>query len=307
MVVLYNDLDGSRQPALAGEGREEGEYHTVVESANDTQRWAYETLLVDHDRGVAKVTLNRPQQMNAFDATMSAELAAAITALDDADDVRAIVITGAGRAFSAGADVSGGAPPGTSESPTQATQPPPLRPWELRTPIIAAINGAAVGMGLTYPLMWDIRIAAEDAKLGLVFTRRGLVPEGNASWLLSRLIGASAAIELLLTGRIFTGAEAARLGLVTRAVPRDEVVDQAMELAIDVAENTGPAAVAATKRLFYRQLEQGDRWAARVEELDFFRWFGKQPDAGEGVRSFLEKRPPQWQGVSRRDLPEGLW
>ena len=154
--------------------------------------------------------------------------------------------------------------------------------------------------------MWDIRIAAEDAKLGLVFTRRGLVPEGNASWLLSRLIGASAALELLLTGRIFSGREAAELGLVTRAVPRDDVVETALALAIDLAENTSPAAVAVTKKMFYKYLEQGDRWAARVEELDLFRWAGQQSDAGEGVRSFLEKRPPEWTGVSRDDLPDNM-
>ena len=270
----------------------------------------YETLLVEHDGGVALVTLNRPDRMNAFDAVMSAELTDAITRLDDADDCRVIVITGAGRAFSAGADMAGGSTPGTGESgsdaPTQVA-PPPLRPWELRTPIIAAINGAAVGMGLTYPLMWDIRIAAEDAKLGLVFTRRGLVPEGNASWLLPRLVGASVALELLLTGRIFTGREAADLGLVTRAVPADEVLPTAMELARDIAVNTAPASIAVTKRLFYKYLEETDRWAARVEELEMFRWAGSQPDAGEGVRSFLEKRPPDWTGVGRDDLPEGLW
>ena len=270
---------------------------------------SYETLLLDHDRGVTVVTLNRPDQMNAFNATMTAELSSAITALDSDDEVRVIVVTGAGRAFSAGADMSGGATPGASAADSGATPPPapPLRPWELRTPIIAAINGAAVGMGITYPLMWDIRIAAEDAKLGFVFTRRGLVPEGNASWLLSRLIGASAALELLLSGRIFSGREAADLGLVTKAVPRADVVPAAVELATDMAINTAPASIALTKRMFYKYLEQGDRWDARLEELEMFRWAGKQPDAGEGVRSFLEKRQPEWTCVSREDLPEGWW
>jgi len=207
--------------------------------------------------------------------------------------------------------MAGGATPGSGASqdsaPSGASEPPPLRPWELRTPIIAAINGAAVGMGLTYPLMWDIRIAADDAKLGLVFTRRGLVPEGNASWLLSRLIGASAALELLLTGRIFSGSEAAELGLVTRAVPRAEVLDVALEIARDIAANTAPASIAATKRMFYNYLEQNDRWEARVDELEAFRWASQQPDAAEGVRSFLEKRPPEWSGVSRSDLPSALF
>jgi enoyl-CoA hydratase/carnithine racemase len=269
----------------------------------------YETLLLDHDRGVTVVTLNRPEQLNAFNGEMTADLVAAITALDADDDTRVIVITGAGRAFSAGADVSGSTPPGTGDgrARTASAGPPPLKPWTLRTPIVAAINGAAVGMGLTYPLMWDIRIAAEDAKLGLVFTRRGLVPEGNASWLLSRLIGASRALELLLSGRILLGSEAADIGLVTRAVPRSDVLDTALDLAVDIAQNASPNAVAVTKRLFYNYLESGDRWAARVEELEYFDWARRQPDAVEGVKSFLEKRTPDWTGVSRDTLPEGLW
>ena len=266
----------------------------------------YETLLVDRDGGVAVVTLNRPEQLNAFNPTMTAEMQVCLAALDDDDDVRAIVVTGAGRAFSAGADVGGGTTPGQGERAVtdDPPAPPSLRPWELRTPVIAAINGAAVGMGMTWPLMWDIRIAAEDAKIGLVFVRRGLVPEGNCSWLLPRLIGASAAIELLLTGRMIRGSEAAELGLVTRAVPRDEVLSAAVDIAHDIAVNCAPAAVAATKRLFYRYLELDDRWAARVEELDIFRWMGTRPDAGEGVRSFLEKRDPAWTDVTRHDLPE---
>jgi len=274
----------------------------------------YNTLLLDQDRGVSVLTLNRPERMNAFNAEMTTELAAAIEALDDDDDVRAIVVTGAGRAFSAGADISGGTTPGSESSRSddstssepRRSGPPPLRPWELRTPIIAAINGAAVGMGLTYPLMWDIRVAAEDAKLGLVFTRRGLVPEGNASWLLSRLVGASVAIELLLTGRIFSGREAADMGLVSRAVPAGDVLDTAVEIATDIAANTAPAAVAVTKQLFYRYLEAADRWDARVEELELFRWATQQPDAREGALSFVEKRPPEWTGVSREDLPDGF-
>jgi enoyl-CoA hydratase/carnithine racemase len=301
LVVLYNDLGERCQPPAVTGPRGE----VLAEAAT------YQTLLLEHHQGVGVITLNRPDQMNAFNAVMTAELTAAMTALDDDDETRVILVTGAGRAFSAGADMAGGSTPGTADdaAPTDSKPPavPQLRPWELRTPIVAAINGAAVGMGLTYPLMWDIRIAAEDAKLGLVFTRRGLVPEGNASWLLSRLVGASVALELLLSGRIFTGAEAAQMGLVTRAVPRAEVLDTAMSIAVDIAQNTAPGSVAVTKRMFYKYLEQNDRWAARVEELEMFRWATGQPDAGEGVRSFLEKRPPEWTGVGRDDLPEGLW
>lgn len=265
----------------------------------------YQTLLVAQAAGVTTITLNRPEQLNAFDATMTAELSDAIVRFDAEDATRAIVVTGAGRAFSAGADVSGSRPPGSDDdAPAGPVEPPRLRPWELRTPIIAAINGAAVGMGLTYPMMWDIRIVAEDAKLGFVFTRRGLVPEGNASWLLPRLVGAGTALELLLTGRIFSGTEAARIGLATRAVPRHEVLEAATDLAIDIAANTAPAAVAVTKRMMYEFMQDGDRWAARRRELEMFAWARQQPDAGEGVRSFIEKRAPAWSGVSVADIPE---
>lgn len=266
----------------------------------------FETLLVEHDRGVTVLTLNRPERRNAFDSVMTNELARAMRVLDDDDAVRVIVVTGAGKAFSVGADISDGIVPGRGARREGPSDPVLLRPWELRTPVIAAINGAAVGMGLTYPLMWDIRIAAEDAKMGFVFTRRGLVPEGNASWLLSRLVGASVAIELLLTGRIFSGAEAERLGLVSKAVPANQVLDNAVELAADIAANTSPAATAVTKRLFYRSLEQPDRIEARREELEYFRWASGQPDAKEGVQAFLEKRIPEWTCISRDHLPEGF-
>src|SRR5918994_552508 len=259
----------------------------------------YETLLVELDRGVALVTLNRPEQLNAFNRQMTTELWDALSTFEADASVRSIVVTGAGRAVFARAALGWGVLGGAEDadangSAERAASALDTRPWEMGTPIVAAINGAAVGMGLTYPLMWDIRIAAEDAKLGLVFTRRGLLPEGNSLWLLSRLIGASRALELLITGRIFSGKEAAELGIVTRAVPTAEVLDTALELAVDIATNTSPTSVALTKRLFYRYLDHGDRMAARKEELDAFRWMTGQPDAREGVAAFREKRPPNW-------------
>jgi enoyl-CoA hydratase/carnithine racemase len=270
----------------------------------------YETVLVDVDRGVALLTLNRPDQLNAFNRQMTAELLDALATFDADDAVRAIVVTGAGRAFCAGAELGAGVI-ATGDGPEDGGTPGDggeqegdaatrrdgalaVRPWEMGTPIIAAINGAAVGMGLTYPLMWDIRIAAEDAKLGLVFTRRGLLPEGNSLWLLARLVGASRAVELLLTGRTFSGREAVDLGVVSRAVPAGEVVDTALELAADIAANTSPTAVALTKRLVYRYLEEDDRMAARAEELELFGWMARRADAREGMAAFREKRPPRW-------------
>ncbi len=266
----------------------------------------YETLLVDVDGGVATLTLNRPDRMNAFNHEMSTELVRAFDALERADEVRAIVVTGAGRAFCAGVDLDGGLPKGDEtrrhwrSSETAAT----FRPWEMRTPIIAAINGAAVGLGLTYPMLWDIRVAAEDAKLGFVFNRRGFLPEGNSLWLLSRMLGASCALELLLTGRLFSGREAAEMRLVSRALPREEVLPAAQEIARDIAENTAPASTAITKRLFYSYLECSDRLAARAEELDYVRWTMEQPDFREGMSAFREKRAPRWPGMA--DLPAGL-
>lgn len=266
---------------------------------------SYETLLVQIEAGVATLTLNRPDRMNAFNHTMSTELARAFGALDRADEVRAIVVTGAGRAFCAGVDIDGGLPAsgGAPKHWRSEASSASFRPWEMRTPIIAAINGAAVGLGLTYPMLWDIRVAAEDAKLGFVFNRRGFLPEGGSLWLLSRQIGASCAMELLLTGRIFDGREAAEMKLVSRAVPTDEVLPAAREIARDIAENTAPASTAITKRLFYSFLETPDRLSARAEELDFVRWTMEQPDFREGMTAFREKRTPHWTGT---ELPAGL-
>jgi enoyl-CoA hydratase/carnithine racemase len=177
-----------------------------------------------------------------------------------------------------------------------------LSPWKFATPILVAINGAAVGLGLTLTLQCDVRIAADDAKLGFVFTRRGLLPEANSLWLLSRAIGTSRALELLLTGRTFSGAEAAQLGLVSRAVPKAEVLDATMEVARDIAANTAPEAIALTKQMFYEFLTTGDREAARAEEREGFHWLVNQPDAKEGMRSFLERRPPEWGGSKHSDF-----
>jgi enoyl-CoA hydratase/carnithine racemase len=269
----------------------------------------YQTLLVEVDAGVAVVTLNRPEARNALNSQMAYDLGHAFATLDADDAVRAIVVTGAGSAFCAGADLGTSTPFGPNGDSGPIDGYPAvsqISPWELSTPIIAAINGAAVGVGITYPLQWDVRIANRNAKLGFVFTRRGLIPEGNSLWLLPRVVGTSAAMELLLTGRIFTGAEAAAMGLVTTAVAADEVVPTAMALAHDIADNTSPVSVAITKKLFYRYLETGDRQAARAEERELFLWTARQADAAEGIASFLEKRAPSWKMSKTADRPEQM-
>lgn len=270
-----------------------------------------ESLRVDRDGAVATVTLDRPDQMNGWDWVMHRELGRAYAELDADDGIRAIVLTGAGRAFCAGALLAGGGGTfdGRRHDPAVADDGsgrPLLGAEQTVTPVIAAVNGAAVGAGITMALACDIRIVAETAKLGFVFTRRGMVADGDLLWSLPRTIGYAAAMELLLTGRIFDGAEAARLGLATRAVPVDDVLPTARAIAADIAENTAPVAVAITKHLARQLREEPDREAARRRQWELFRWIGTTPDAKEGVDAFLERRPPVWTMSATDDLPEAL-
>lgn len=272
----------------------------------------FQQIAVERDGPVAQITLNRPTRLNAWTWTMSAELARAFDELDSDDSCRAIVITGAGRAFCAGADLGGGGGTfsgesdaiGTGDDAVAALRARPAR--QLSTPIIAAINGAAVGAGLTMTMEWDLRVAAEDAKLGFVFNRRGVMPDADLLWLIPRLIGASAAMDLLLTGRIFLGREAFHLGLVHRCAPRDRVLDVALDLARDIAANTAPVSAAITKRVLWDYLAEPDREAARLRQHRLFAWTGQQADAAEGVMAFLEKRDPDWKLSKTRDYPEEL-
>ncbi len=275
-------------------------------------RAEYEQIFVDRRGSVALVTLDRPEQMNAWTWTMAAELANEFASLDADDSCRAIIVTGAGRAFCAGVDLGGGE--STFSGKSEAVGPRDAaaaalaadRPYRLKTPIIAAINGAAVGAGLTMTMEWDLRVVSEEAKLGFVFNRRGIMPDADLLWIVPRLIGASAAMDLLLTGRIFRGPEAERLGLVHRCVPRDDVVDTAMELAEDIATNTGPLSAAITKRVLWEFLEETDRAAALKRQQQLFAWTGRQADAREGVMAFLERRDPEWSLSKNGDYPEDL-
>jgi enoyl-CoA hydratase/carnithine racemase len=260
---------------------------------------------VEQDGSIARIILCRPERLNAFTPQMGVALFDAIAELDRDDDVRAIVVTGEGRAFCAGADLGAGGETFASEDTWKDSHAREMRtpPWRLVTPIIAAINGPAVGVGATLPLWWDLRIASDRARIGFVFTRRGIIPEAGSTWILPRLVGMSAALDLLITGRMLSADEALRLGLVSRVVPHDELVETAMRIARDVAENTAPVSVAITKRLVWRQLFDSDPVAAREVEDVLFRWVGRQPDAAEGVAAFLEKRPPRWTMRPQHDLP----
>jgi enoyl-CoA hydratase/carnithine racemase len=271
----------------------------------------YDTIRVERDGRVEIVTLDRPEKLNAWSWTLGAEMVAAFDAADADDDVRAIVVTGAGRVFCAGADLGDAGNTFTGKSkvlggPDAMETVLTATPASMRsTPIIAAINGAAVGAGLTMTVDWDIRIAADDAKLGFVFNRRGIMPDADIIWIVPRLIGLSRALDILLTGRIFTGAEGAEMGLVARAVPRERVLETALEAAHDIARNVAPVSAAITKRLARRFLEMERPEAAQLQR-QLFAWTGSQPDAVEGVVSFLQKREPNWKMSKTRDLPDGL-
>jgi enoyl-CoA hydratase/carnithine racemase len=273
---------------------------------------SYEQIQVEQQGPVTLITLYRPTAMNAWTWQMSAELAQAFGEADADDSVRAIVVTGHGNFFCAGADLGGGGGTfsgesraiGTADHARAARSATPAH--KLKTPIIAAINGSAVGAGLTMPMEWDLRVAADDAKLGFVFNRRGIMPDADLIWLIPRMIGYGPAMDLLLTGRIFLGAEAKELGLVHRSVPRAEVLDTALKMAHDIAANTGPVSVAITKRLMYDFLTRPDRREAAKLQHELFAWTGRQADAKEGVMAFLEKRPADWKLSKTTGLPEML-
>ena len=275
--------------------------------------YEFETVLVDQEGGVATLTLNRPDAMNAFDHTMDREFHEAMWLLDADEAVRVIVVTGAGRAFCSGIDLSAGAEVFGADA--HASHDAALGVdsdtvgrrsafWLMRTPVIGAINGAAVGAGLTVPMLFDLRVVAEDAKLGFVFARRGIVPDANIHWLLPRLVGVERALDLLLSGRMFSGADAVAYGLALEAVPKDEVLARAKAIAQEIATLSAPAATGLVKQLVYANLTATDRDAAFAEETKIIWWAGEQPDATEGVMSFLERRPPAWTG-SKHAAPPG--
>ncbi|MEE9279372.1 MAG: enoyl-CoA hydratase-related protein [Myxococcota bacterium] len=268
----------------------------------------YEAILLDVKDQVATITLNRPERMNAWNAQMGAELGDALFACNENDEVRAVVITGAGRAFCAGADLGGGGDTFSGRERRQQEAPPEPRqnilPWQVDKPVIAAINGHAVGVGITYPMTCDIRYVAENAKIQFAFVRRGIIPELSSHVIVSRVAGLSNAADLLVTGRMVLGKEFAEMGLATRALPAEEVLPAALEHARDVA-NAAPVAVAISKRLLWEGLTSSVPEMGRREN-QLFAWAGNQPDAREGVVSFLEKRPPRWKLSASKDKPDIL-
>jgi enoyl-CoA hydratase/carnithine racemase len=263
-------------------------------------------VLLNVEGGVATVTLNRPEAMNAWNPAMAAALDLALRACDANDDVRAVVLTGAGRAFCAGADLGGGGETfkpreGGMVGDTRAA--PPYWPFHVRKPVIAAINGHAIGVGITLPLTCDIRFVAEDAKLQFAFVRRGVLPELASHTLLPRVIGFSRAADLLLTGRMFSGREAAELGLASRALPAGEVLGAAQEKAREFAL-AAPLSVAISKQLLWEGIALSAPEMMKREGPPFG-LLGGHADAREGIAHFLEKRAPKWSGSVSKELSQG--
>ena len=269
-----------------------------------------ESVLVACANGVATVTLNRPDKANAMDAGMAEEFRTALWGLDEDPSVRAIVVTGAGRDYCSGIDISGGPVVfhQDSDSTLEADADMVVRNfglWRMRTPVIGAINGAAIGAGLTTALLFDVLFVADDARLSFRFSRLGILPEANSLWLLPRLIGVQRAMDLLLSGRDFTGAEAAAIGLAKAALPKEAVLGAAVAYAEGLASSTSPISLTLIKRLVYAMLQETDRAKAMAEETDWTWWTGTQPDIVEAITARGERRAPAWK-TTKLDVPAVL-
>ncbi|EON31305.1 Enoyl-CoA hydratase / carnithine racemase [Gordonia terrae C-6] len=258
-------------------------------------------VIVERVGAVAVVRLNRPERLNAFTEDIRAQLIAAFDTCDADDDVRAVVLTGTGRAFCAGADLASGGDTFLPEDkgadgsfPADAGGQVALRIYRSKKPVIAAINGPAAGVGVTMTLPADVRIASDTAKFGFVFTRRGLVPEACSTWFLPRVVGISTAAEWTLGGRMVPVGEALDRGLVREVVPADQVLARALEIAEEMTAGTAPVSVALTRSLLWRALGASGPEEAHQAESEVLYRRGLSADVQEGVESFLGKRPPRF-------------
>ena len=271
---------------------------------------SFEQITADLSDGVLTITLNRPERLNAWTAQMGQEMRAAFDRADADDDVRAVIVTGAGRGFCAGADLASGGD--TFDYRKRESAGPArdnggeltLRIFESSKPVIAAINGPAVGVGATMTLPMDVRLAAEDARMGFVFARRGIIPEACSSWFLPRVVGISRAMEWVASGRVFSAQEALEGGLVRSLHPRAELLDAARTLALEIAENTAPVSVALARQLMWRMLGAEHPMLAHRADSRGMVARGQSADAIEGITAFLEKRPARFPDRVSDGLPD---
>jgi enoyl-CoA hydratase/carnithine racemase len=284
---------------------------------------AYETIKYEVADQILTITLNRPDKLNAFNGVMLKEMIEALDAADADDNVRAVIITGAGRGFCAGADLSSGADTfdrdirrgpvkrlangkvdygdaAVRDGGGQLT----LRIFKCLKPVIAAVNGPAVGIGVTMQLAMDIRIASVDARFGFVFSQRGIVPEAASSWFLPRIVGISQALEWCYTGRVFPAQEALAGRLVSKVVPADELLPTARALAREIAAKTAPVSIALIRQMMWRMLGADDPMEAHKVDSRGIYARGRSDDVKEGVVSFLEKRPANFRNKVSSDMPD---
>jgi enoyl-CoA hydratase/carnithine racemase len=272
---------------------------------------SYQEILYAVDDGVLTITMHRPEKLNAFTGTMMNEMIDAFDRADADDAVRAVIVTGAGRAFCAGADLSAGG--ATFNADARADRPSglnrdgggllTLRIYQCKKPVIAAVNGAAVGVGVTMTLPMDIRLASDAARFGFVFARRGIVPEACSSYFLPRVVGISRALEWAYSGRVFPADEALAGGLVRSVYPKDELLPAARAIAREIADNTSAISVTLIRHMMWRML--GAEHPMRAHQIDSrgVYYTGRSADAREGVEAFLEKRPAQFPGKVSTDMP----
>ncbi|MCC6267610.1 MAG: crotonase/enoyl-CoA hydratase family protein [Dehalococcoidia bacterium] len=274
---------------------------------------SYEHIAYEATDGVLTITLDRPEQLNAFTGTMLKELTDAFDRADSDDAVRAIIVTGRGRGFCAGADLSGGPDTFNASSRGRTTDIQQnrdgggqltLRIFELKKPIIAAINGPAVGVGITMTLAMDVRLASENARMGFVFAKRGIVPEACSSWFLPRIVGISQAMEWVSTGRVFDASEALAGRLVKAVHAPGDLLPAANKLAREIADNTAPVSVALCRQLMWRGLVADHPMEAHMADSRGILLMGQSADVREGVASFLEKRKPEFRMSVANDLPD---
>jgi enoyl-CoA hydratase/carnithine racemase len=281
----------------------------------------FETIKLEIENGVATLTLNRPDKLNAFNTQMMKEMIACFDHTDANDDVKVVIVTGAGRAFCAGADLSSGAATFDYDAQAggerQAARTPEgvqrdggglltLRIYDSLKPVIAAINGAAVGVGVTMQLAMDIRLASTEARFGLVFARRGINPEAGSSWFLPHLVGIQTALEWCYTGRVFPAQEAFDKGLVRSLHAPEDLLPAAHALAREIVDNTAPVSVALTRQLIWRNAGATHPMFAHRSDSRGIHARGRMADAKEGVVSFLEKRPANYPDKVSTDLPD-IW
>ena len=262
-------------------------------------------VTLDIKNHVGVITLNRPEQLNTYTADMGAQWNAAYRACESNNDVRVMVVTGAGSAFCAGADMSGGAGTFDTQGDMSFSSCPITPAWQLKKPVIGALNGHAVGVGFGLALQFDFRFVAEEAKYGLLQVRRGVLADCGAHWILPRLIGAEKAMKVLIMARTMTGSEIYAMGLATACARSEQVLSEAMAFADELATQCAPVVAAATKQLIWRSFDYGINDFVELETRVLHQTMGKD-DAIEGGAAFFEKRDPQWSNSVETDWPSAL-